>query len=211
MHKVELSIHHRTCWGSEISSKFPYHQFSSVDCRWLKDQVVHILLARGDSSQFKMIIGYLNKRKDVMKVEFLSEDDQSIYLRVLTKKDEHTPQFSDLFFEHHCFPVLPTRFEGKYEVWTLGTAEKNNITDVYNLLKKKHSVKIDYLKEETIQNALTKKQREVLNYAKHFGYYEWPRKKTVTDICIIINMPKTVFLSHLRKAENKIMSDFLSR
>lgn len=211
MHKVKLHIYHRTCWGSEISIKFPDHQFSSVDCRWIKDQVVHILLARGDSSQFKKISEYLNKRKDVLKVEYLSEDNQSLYLRVLTKKDKPTPQFSDLFFEHHCFPVLPTKFEGKYEVWTLGTAEKRNITDVYNLLKDKHPVNINYLKEEKIQNTLTKKQREVLNYAKHFGYYEWPRKKSVTEICKMINMPKTVFLSHLRKAENKIMADFLSQ
>jgi len=211
MHKVELSIHHRTCWGSEISVNFPNHQFSSIDCRWIKNQVVHILLARGDPSKFKKIMEYLKKRKDVLKAELLSEDHQSLYLRVLTKKDKHTPQFSDLFFEHDCFPVVPIRFEGKYEVWTLGTADKRNITGVYNLLKKNNPTKINYLKEEKIQNALTKKQRDVLNYAKHFGYYEWPRKKSVTEICRMVSMPKTVFLSHLRKAENKIMSDFLSK
>ncbi len=60
-----------------------------------------------------------------------------------------------------------------------------------------------------MSDPLTKKQREVLNYAKMFGYYEWPRKKSVTDICKIVKIPKTVFLSHLRKAENKIMKDYL--
>ena len=211
MHKVELDIYHRTCWGSEINVKFPNHQFASVDCRWIKNQVVHILLARGDSSKFKKIVEYLRRRKDVLKVEHLSEDDQSLYLRVFTRKDKHTSQFSDLFFNHNCFPIIPTRFEGKYEVWTLGTAVKKNIADVFNALKKKHQVKINYLKEEKINNALTKKQREVLNYAKYFGYYEWPRKKSVTEICKMVNMPKTVFLSHLRKAENKIMIDFVSK
>ncbi len=211
MYKVELSINHRTCWGSEINIKFPNHQFSSVDCRWIKNNVVHILLVRGDYHNFKDIIEYLRKRKDVVKFEILSEDDQSIYIRVLTKKDKHSTQFSDLFFEHDCFPVVPTRFEGKYEVWTLGAAEKKNITEVYNLIKNKHDIKINYLKEEKIQNTLTKKQREALNYAKHFGYYEWPRKKSVTDICKMINIPKTVFLSHLRKAEHKIMLYFLSQ
>jgi len=211
MYKVELEIYHRTCWGSEISLTFPSHQFSSVDCRWVKNQVVHILLARGEPSQFSKIIEYLKNRLDVSKVELLSEDEQCLYLRVLTKKNKHATQFSDVFFEHHCFPVVPTRFEGKFEVWTLGTSVKKNITDVYNFLKERYQVKIKSLKEEKIEAALTKKQREVLNYAKHFGYYEWPRKKTVTEICKLVNIPKTVFLSHLRKAEIKIISGFLSK
>ncbi len=210
MHKVEFHIYHKTCWGSEISLKFPNHQLSSVDCRWVKGQVVHILLARGDLSDFKEIIAYLKKRKDVLKVEALSEDEQSLYLRVLTKKDKHRDQFSDMFFEHDCFPVLPTRFEEKYEVWTLGTAIKKNITKVYSELKKNHPVKIISLKEEKISSPLTKKQREVINFAKLFGYYEWPRKKSATEIAQLVNIPKTVFLSHLRKAEGKVISSFLS-
>lgn len=145
-----------------------------------------------------------------MKVEPLSEDEQSLYLRVLTKKDKKNPQFSDLFFNHDCFPIAPTRFESRYEVWTLGAASKNDIAKVYNSLRRGHPVNISYLKEEKMKNALTKKQRNAINYANHFGYYEWPRKKSVTEICKIVNMPKTVFLSHLRKAENKIIANFLS-
>ncbi len=211
MYKVELKIYHKTCWGSEIGLKFPQYRLSSVDCRWIKNQVVHILLARGDPANFTRIIQYLEQRKDVSKVEVLSEDDQSLYLRVLTTRNKRRTQFSDFFFEHNCFPVVPTRFEGKYELWTLGTADKKNITVVYNLLKKHHPTKISSLKEEKMENALTKKQREVLNYARHFGYYEWPRKKSVSEICALVNIPKTVFLSHLRKAENKVMLHFSSQ
>ena len=211
MFKVEFEIYHQTCWGSEINLKFPKQQFSSVDCRWIKNQVAHILLVRGDLSQFSNIIEYLKKRPDVVRIEVLSQDHQSLYLRVLTKKDKRITQFSDIFFEHGCFAVVPTRFEGKYEVWTLGTAVKKNITELYHLLKKRYNIKINYLKEEKIENTLTAKQREALNYAKHFGYYEWPRRKSVTEICKMVNMPKTVFLSHLRKAENKIIADFLAK
>jgi predicted DNA binding protein len=209
MYKVELDIYHRGCWGSEINVKFPNHQFSSVDCRWIRGQVVHILLARGNSLKFKKIIEYLKKRKDVLKLETLSEDNQSLYLRVLTKKNKKIGQFSDMFFEHNCFPIAPTKFLNKSEVWTLGTAKKKNITEVYDSLKKKYKTKINYLKEEKPQHNLTKKQREVLTFAKHFGYYEWPRKKSVTEICKMVNIPKTVFLSHLRKAENKIINEYI--
>lgn len=137
MFEVELSINHRGCWGSEINVKFPNHQFSSVDCRWVRGQVVHILLARGDKSKFQSIIDYLTKRKDVSKIEILSQDEQSLYLRVITKRIKKVGHFSDIFFEHHCFPVAPTRFEKTSEIWTLGTAYKKNITNIYTQLKRK--------------------------------------------------------------------------
>ena len=44
------------------------------------------MLVRGEKLTFKSIIKYLKKRKDVLDVEDLSEDEQSLYLRVLTKK-----------------------------------------------------------------------------------------------------------------------------
>ena len=211
MFKVQLQIHHKTCWGSEISSVFPNHDLSSIDCRWVRGQVAHLLLARGSSSDFEKLIAYLKRREDVVKVEQISKDENSLYLRVLSKKDTKINQFSDFFFEHDCFPIAPTRFEGKYEVWTLGTQEKKNIATIYKMLKKHHPTKIKYLREERMNDPLTKKQREVLNYAKMFGYYEWPRKKSVTGICKIVEVPKTVFLSHLRKAENKIMGEYLKK
>ncbi|MDD9953605.1 MAG: helix-turn-helix domain-containing protein [Candidatus Woesearchaeota archaeon] len=211
MFKAQFHIYHKTCWGSAISIQFPEHEFSSVDCRWVKQRVAHILLARGAADTFNDIVHYLKKRTDVTKVEMLSKDEHTIYIRVVTKKDRHTSQFSDIFFAHECFPVVPTRFEGKYEIWTLGTAVKKNITAVYTDLKQHHPLKMTLLTEETIATPLTKKQRDVLNYAKHFGYYEWPRKMSVTKMAKAVHMPKTVFLSHLRKAEKKVIHDFVSK
>lgn len=211
MFKVQFQIYHKTCWGSEIHTVFPQHELSSIDCRWVKGQVAHLLLARGNSNDFERIISYLKKRKDVVKVEEISRDDTSLYLRVLSRKDNTTKQFSDFFFEHDCFPIAPTRFEGKYEVWTLGTPDKKNISEIYTMLKKDHPTKMIFLKEDKMTDPLTKKQREILTYAKMFGYYEWPRKNSVTTICNIVKIPKTVFLSHLRKAENKVMKEYLKK
>ncbi len=152
---------------------------------------------------------YLQSRSDVLTLEKLSESTNRLYLRVSAKKDEHTSQFSDMFFEHACFLIAPTRFEEKHEIWTLGSSNRENISLVYEKLKKNHPVSISYLKEDSFNVLLTQKQQEILNYAKHFGYYEWPRQNSITNICSMINIPKTVFLSHLRKAEKKIMSQFL--
>ena len=209
MLKIVLQIYHKGCWGSEINLKFPSVKFSSIDCRWINGKVAHILLAIGGSNYFDNILSYLKARKDVKKVELLSRTKDEMYLRILTEKDKRYWQFSDIFFKNNCFTAAPTRFENKYEVWTLGTAEKKNITKVYNYLKKKYPLTICYLKQESIMPKLTDKQREMLIQAKYFGYYNWPRKKSATDICKMLKIPKTVFLSHLRKAECKIIKGFI--
>ena len=210
MLKIILQIHHKSCWGSEINLKFPIIKFSSIDCRWIKGKVAHILLAAGDSSSFDKIVKYLKDRRDVKSVELLSKTSSEMYVRVITKKDNRYSQFSDIFFKNNCFTAAPTRFEDKYEVWTLGTSEKKNIAKIYSFLKKKYPVKIRYIKDESISPKLTAKQREVLIHAGYFGYYNWPRKKSATEIASLLKIPKTVFLSHLRKAESKIINGFLS-
>ena len=214
MYKVQFHIKHKGCWGSDISGKFPSMKFASADVRWVKGDVAHILIAdmlhaSGDSSQFDAVLNYLKKRKWVTSVETISRDEHKIHIRTLTQHNPKHEQFSDIFFDNHLFMTGPVKFEDGFEKWTLATAEKKNITLVYNKLKKKYPLKIAYIKEENVGENLTQKQREALTFAKHFGYYEWPRKKGVSEIAKILKVPKTVFLSHLRKAENKIMGRFL--
>ena len=214
MYKVQFDIIHKGCWGSEISSKFPGMNFSSIDVRWVKGDVAHILVAdllkvKGNPQRFDEVITYLKRRKSVAKVEVISVNERKIYVRTLTRHTQRHKQFSDHFFDNNLFMIAPVRFEDGYEKWILGTTDKKNISKVYNLLSKQYKVKISSIKEENAGEDLTNKQREALTYAKYFGYYEWPRKKGVTEISKLLKISKTVFLSHLRKAENKIICKFL--
>ncbi len=206
MHKAILKINHIGCWGSEISLKFPNYKFSSIDVRWIKNSVAHILKIIGGSEKFDLIFDYLKKRKDVKNLEILSKNSDEMYLRTITKSKSSHPSFSNKFFEMGCFPVSPTRFEKEFEVWTLGTNERASIKKVYNLIKKKYPCKLSYLKEEKLRSSLTEKQRYAYSNAKYFGYYDWPRKKSATEIAKILGISKTVFFSHLRKAEIKLLN-----
>ncbi|MBI2572529.1 helix-turn-helix domain-containing protein [Candidatus Woesearchaeota archaeon] len=211
MFKVQFAITHEGCWGSEIHTKFPQYEFSSIDCRWVKGNVAHILLVRGNQKEFPVIVQYLRKRRDVVEVEELSQDDQSLHLRVTSRKNRIMEQFSDMFFENNCFPLASTRFEKNKEIWTLGSAHKENITKVYEQLKAHHPVSINSSGVRVISDLITQKQREALTSAYHLGYYEWPRGKSIQEICEVLKVPKTVFLSHLRKAEQKVMKEFMTK
>ncbi len=149
MYKIEFSIKHVGCWGSEISVLFPSFDFSSIDCRWVKNRVAHLLLARGPKMQFSEISFYLSKRKDVSSVAVLSVDDSSICFRVLTRKTLETKQFSDVFFNYGCFPLAPTQFKDGFEVWTLGSADKKNLSKTAFWLKKRFETRVSSVKRET--------------------------------------------------------------
>lgn len=211
MYVLELEIHHKGCWGSEINLRFPRHGFSSIDCRWVKRNVIHIVQVVGNPAEFHEITKYLQRRGDVSRVEVLSTTKSILLLRVLTKKTKAAGQFSDIFFDHHCFPVAPTRFVNTSEIWTLGAANKKHLMSAYEVIKKRHFAKIISMKKENAHESLTEKQKEALYYAKLLGYYDWPRKRSATEISTLVGTPKTVFLSHLRKAEKKIISSYASR
>lgn len=208
MHKAIFEIYHKGCWGSDIGVKFPHHSHSSIDVRWINNSVAHIVKSLGDKNEFSKIVDYLKNQSDVTSAEVLSESENEVYIRTLTKSNPDHPSFSHKFFENNCFTISPTKFKDKYEVWTLGSSSRKNLTKAYDLVKEMYEVRIKYLAKDTIEADLTQKQRNVFMYAKYFGYYNWPRKKTATQIAKLINVPKTVFLSHLRKAENKILNNY---
>ena len=63
--------------------------------------------------------------------------------------------------------------------------------------------------EEKQEPLLTQKQREIFSQAFHLGYYEWPRKITISKLSTTLRISKTVLLSHLRKAEHKILKNYI--
>ena len=53
---------------------------------------------------------------------------------------------------------------------------------------------------------LSERQREAFQLARTRGYYEYPRQVTARDLAADLDISKTTFLEHLRKAEAKLLS-----
>ncbi len=208
MFKAVFEIFHDGCWGSEIGVLFPDFHFSSIDVHWIDALVVHIVKVVGDSEKFEDILSYFSHRKDIPSLELLNRSETEMYVRILTRNILAHPHFSDKIFQHHCFTVEATLFKGKFEVWTLGASKKEHLVSVYEEIKKTNEIHVRYFSEKGLETHITQKQREAFIVAKHFGYYGWPRKKSVSEIAKHLNVPKTVFLSHLRKVESKILENF---
>jgi predicted DNA binding protein len=62
------------------------------------------------------------------------------------------------------------------------------------------------LNTDTLMSDLTEKQVDALLTAYKYGYYYLPRKADVQTIANKIQVPRTTFQEHLKKAENKLMA-----
>ncbi|WP_338728939.1 helix-turn-helix domain-containing protein [Haladaptatus sp. DJG-WS-42] len=54
-------------------------------------------------------------------------------------------------------------------------------------------------------DTLTASQRDAFNLARDRGYYQWPRGVSTRELAAEMDVSKTTFLEHLRKAEAKLL------
>jgi len=80
--------------------------------------------------------------------------------------------------------------------------------DIFGTVKDIKIQEIEY-KECSILSKLTNNQKKVLNLAKKYGYYDYPRKITSNELSEKIGINKDTTLELLRKAEKLIFSKIL--
>jgi predicted DNA binding protein len=66
-------------------------------------------------------------------------------------------------------------------------------------------------RQESYLAELTGRQRQALITAYSLGYYDVPRKVSSEEVSRHLNMDKSTFVEHLRKAERKIVAQVISK
>ena len=158
----------------------------------------------------------LESSRSITILSKLEEDERSITcimqgrppIHIFSKLGEITKHFNvDVIWD------TPSRMDGRRVVFSAIGSEKelNKIAVSCKLIGKieKLSFKTAFLHEIDMLNCLTDKQKQILVTAKQNGYYEYPRKISADVLSKHVGLSKATTVEHLRKAENRLMSQLL--
>lgn len=130
---------------------------------------------------------------------------------------EYEPRHSihDALVSRGFVPEEEIRVHDGYEYWTvIVTESRSTIQARLDEIRREMDAEItvEGMKSahtSTVQTTsaeqLSERQREIFEYAKREGYYTWPRETSASALADDIEVSKTTFLEHLRKAEAKIL------
>lgn len=127
------------------------------------------------------------------------------------------PSIRKAFNAHGFVHQSPSWHENGRERRTLLTrADRHTVQRELNDIEAAYDADIELQKittatppnstHEPIANRLSPRQREALQLARARGYYEYPRATTARALAAELDISKTTFLEHLRKAEATLLT-----
>ncbi|QLH81706.1 histidine kinase N-terminal 7TM domain-containing protein [Halosimplex pelagicum] len=90
---------------------------------------------------------------------------------------------------------------------------RNRFEDIQVLSKREKSASVEVnevLPQEPFED-ITDRQEEVLRAAYQSGYFEWPRDSNAEEVADALGISSPTLHSHLRKAEQSVLSDLFER
>ncbi len=197
------------CW---ITGKTKQYSFTS--------RGVPLSAYEEDGKFYHTGVNYLKGKKENKEKFIKSLENDSRVVKFEVKGDQlFTLVEGDKFITHSyqksLFFVSPVVKEDGYEYWELGSWDRKSLITFFEKNKQFSDISMVKIKKEVPSlvlhqsvPSLTEKQKEAFELAQEFGYYSYPRKISVKDLAGKMNVPRSTFQEHLRKAESKIVSQF---
>jgi hypothetical protein len=120
---------------------------------------------------------------------------------------------------HNCLELQPAVYTDGWEWYRVIAFSERDLRLLFKELDE--HCKVEVTSRRTISNEsirdtllvsttalfgrLTAKQSRALIMALDYGYYSKPRRATAVQIAAKLHVPRTSYIDHLRKAENKVL------
>lgn len=132
---------------------------------------------------------------------------------------QYDPQnsMSDALLSLGFIHDAPVRVNDGKEYWpVVVTADRKSVNRRLELLREEKGAEINVTRimsdpefgsdSDSKAEQLSQRQREMFLLACDMGYYSWPRETTTREMADQLDITKTTFLEHLRKAEAKLLN-----
>jgi hypothetical protein len=209
----------------------PYNTFSKTHpavvvshwCNWSRD-VLEISHRDLRDSHIQRSIQELNK---ALGARIIRKSYASSNLQVVLQHcacDKVPPPTLPVIESHNCLELQPTVYTGGWEWYRVIAFSEKDLRQLFKDLDE--YCKIEVTSSRSIENesirdtfvvstaalfgSLTGKQRRALITALDNGYYHMPRRATAGEIAEKLGVPRTSYVDHLRKAEDKLIQSIAS-
>lgn len=217
MWSLKFTIENKDTCDALLTKKYKVTSyFYPVDFYRTSKKCVHILsvqILEGEKSEIDKFIKAL---KNCPKVEKLEQYKNIIV--VLMKEEE---KFYDLFFNPMLYHPAPAILREGFETWHISAWERNPLEKLIKSIESAkeafpsfelHSFAKTNLSEiyfPKIFPEIPEMQKKAFQLALKKGYYTWPRKVNLKNLANEMNLSVATFHEHLRKAEAKLLANFL--
>jgi predicted DNA binding protein len=167
-------------------------------------------------------------RKEMSRLEkslgskFVRTISTDLDTKIVIQKHDYSsmePNVNTYIEKHNCMEVQPTMYKEGFEWYRILAFDQSDVLKLFQDLSKTADINVvsrRTLPDRTVGDTLTistqslfgdltEKQLQSLLSALSLGYYNSPRRITTSDISKKMNIPRTTFETHLRKAQGKVL------
>lgn len=205
--KVELP---GEVWITDASKAFPSVKFeiqtlAPISISGESGTIINNALVRIASVEWPKILPIIEKHPSVINATKWEETDVDILLNVKSK---------DAFIlrsliQSECILKYPILVQNGSSTWELISPRKkiDALLELFDEMGIVYTIaSIGAMKKEEDSVALTKRQELVLEKAMALGYYELPRRITLTELAEKLNIAKSTLSGILRRISKKLIS-----
>ena len=210
----------------KLQHECPYNAFSDTHpaavishwCNWSRDvlEIAHVDLRDARTQRS------IHELSRALGTKIIRRTSAGSNLQVVLQHcacDKIPPPTLPVIEGHNCLELQPAIYTGGWEWYRVIAFSEKDLKQLFRDLGKNCRVEITsrrsipgesihdtlLVSTATLFGELTQKQRRALISALDQGYYRMPRSATAGEIAKKLSVPRTSYVDHLRKAENKIL------
>jgi len=192
--KLQVEIP-KNIWISKLSKDFPEEIITLNYSNHLSKIKRQVFLSTISKNNINNIYKKLKNIKQIKDLELFGNNIKLIF----------EVNFLQKIIHHKLTIIFPVTIHNGYGIIEI-FANENHIEIFKKVFKKIKIIKISN-EINKIEN-LTLKQKEILETAHLSGFFQYPRKITLTDLAKHLKISKATLSESLRIAENKIITNY---
>jgi predicted DNA binding protein len=199
---VSVTLIHEGCWTSRVDGSV----IESMGRTYYPEE--------GKIRAFMVM-----SRKDLRKVVDLRREDKIKGINNVSRLGdrflvdmsvEYRGSILEVLNHHRVLALNMSNINGR-EKWSF-IAYEHQVPEVVEDLRRRGEVESVSVSElDAYVGGLTQGEQRVLNYAFYMGYFDYPRKVKMGEIASALGIRKSTLVYHLRRAERKILGNFLAK